>query len=995
MTPLALAACTVDLERGRVHHVDGERALTPREVELLRYLVDRAGVAVSRDELHREVFRYGPSVVSRGCDSAIRRLREKLEADPARPDHLLTAFGEGYRFVPTRPQPQAPSETGASWAARVVDLGDVRVDLDRARVSGATGEHELTGNEVALLGLLAEREAVDSDSLALRVWGSTHGRPLISAVARLRKKLERDPGHPERLVTTATGYALRTAAPATPAPPPEELLGRAALVDEVAAAVRPGRWVVLTGLGGIGKTSVARRVAASGGCWVDVAGAVTGDALAFRLARAWRIPQPTDEDPVERLAAVLAHKTGLVVLDDLDLVDASGKHAIARWVAEAPQVRWLGTSRTRTRIAGERVIEVPALPTDDAERLFVARARSADPAFRLRPADRAAVRALVDRVDGHPLAIGLLASRAALWSPPELLGQLERRPSLDWAVDPSAPGPHASMRDVIGASVTALSEVDRTALFSLATLRSFDAADALALAGPLALERVATLRDRSLIRPSDLAGPRRFAAWEVVREYVAESQTPAQRLRVLEHLSRFGDEGARRGLEDQDPAVFDAVDAALDDLWAAVDAATEVRRPDLAALCVIPLAHRFLVGGPYLRGVELLRATLDQPGVPERIRARLQMLLASTEYELRRFADAARTAADARDAAVRADDRRTELSCEIVLADCNRIGDLDLPAAVAHWARAEALASSLDDPTRETWAQACRFESEGDKVQMQRCLERLVAETAPGHPLVMCALQRLGTRTLAQNRLSEARSWLGQASDHPLARRYFAEWLNVQQQVVTLHLASGDTAALDAAVGSTLTAIADLGLALDEAILKTQHGASLLYRGEAGAAAQRMESARASLARAPRSPAVWSYFEGRLGEVLLTCGDPVGALVLFDRALGFVRAANRPNSIAQLESLRACALAATGRLAEAIALAEAARESILDHPARVRALVSARLSALHARGGDLGRARILRDEAWQLGRDAGGTELPTEVGWALRELERTSENWVG
>jgi DNA-binding response OmpR family regulator len=49
-------------------------------------------------ELLREVWGYGPLVLSRTVDSHIVELRRKLEADPANPKHLLTVFKSGYRF---------------------------------------------------------------------------------------------------------------------------------------------------------------------------------------------------------------------------------------------------------------------------------------------------------------------------------------------------------------------------------------------------------------------------------------------------------------------------------------------------------------------------------------------------------------------------------------------------------------------------------------------------------------------------------------------------------------------------------------------------------------------------------------------------------------------------------------------------------------------------------------------------------------------------------
>jgi two-component system response regulator RegX3 len=79
--------------------IDGQPvALAPREMELLTMLMERAGVALSRDELLRSV--WGADFVGEGktLDVHIRWLRSKLEPDPGQPQHIVTIRGRGYRF---------------------------------------------------------------------------------------------------------------------------------------------------------------------------------------------------------------------------------------------------------------------------------------------------------------------------------------------------------------------------------------------------------------------------------------------------------------------------------------------------------------------------------------------------------------------------------------------------------------------------------------------------------------------------------------------------------------------------------------------------------------------------------------------------------------------------------------------------------------------------------------------------------------------------------
>ncbi len=72
--------------------------LPPKAFDLLLALARRDGRVASRVELLREVWGYGPLVLSRTVDSHIAELRRKLETDPANPRHIITVFKTGYRL---------------------------------------------------------------------------------------------------------------------------------------------------------------------------------------------------------------------------------------------------------------------------------------------------------------------------------------------------------------------------------------------------------------------------------------------------------------------------------------------------------------------------------------------------------------------------------------------------------------------------------------------------------------------------------------------------------------------------------------------------------------------------------------------------------------------------------------------------------------------------------------------------------------------------------
>ncbi len=74
--------------------------LTLMETELLRYLIARSGLVVSRKAILEEVWNLRVDTDTRAIDNFIVRLRRYIEDDPAKPRLLLTVRGVGYRFVP-------------------------------------------------------------------------------------------------------------------------------------------------------------------------------------------------------------------------------------------------------------------------------------------------------------------------------------------------------------------------------------------------------------------------------------------------------------------------------------------------------------------------------------------------------------------------------------------------------------------------------------------------------------------------------------------------------------------------------------------------------------------------------------------------------------------------------------------------------------------------------------------------------------------------------
>jgi two-component system alkaline phosphatase synthesis response regulator PhoP len=92
-------AIRVDLKRGRITRNDSHVYLSGRELQLLRYLIERAGKIVPRADILRTVWGYDTGTFTRTVDVHIASLRQKLEKDPKRPELILTVPGIGYKFA--------------------------------------------------------------------------------------------------------------------------------------------------------------------------------------------------------------------------------------------------------------------------------------------------------------------------------------------------------------------------------------------------------------------------------------------------------------------------------------------------------------------------------------------------------------------------------------------------------------------------------------------------------------------------------------------------------------------------------------------------------------------------------------------------------------------------------------------------------------------------------------------------------------------------------
>ena len=95
--PVAYKHIQIDPARRRVTVAATDVELTAQEFQLLYLLVSNPGIVFSREALLRRVWKDDTFVTVRSVDTLVKRLRKKIEEDPAEPTVILTVWGAGYK----------------------------------------------------------------------------------------------------------------------------------------------------------------------------------------------------------------------------------------------------------------------------------------------------------------------------------------------------------------------------------------------------------------------------------------------------------------------------------------------------------------------------------------------------------------------------------------------------------------------------------------------------------------------------------------------------------------------------------------------------------------------------------------------------------------------------------------------------------------------------------------------------------------------------------
>ncbi|MGD9934870.1 MAG: winged helix-turn-helix domain-containing protein [Dehalococcoidia bacterium] len=538
---------------------------------------------------------------------------------------------------------------------RVVTFEDFELDAEAFELRRAGEVVPMEPQVFEVLELLVRHagRVVPKDEIIAAVWpsGFISDAALNSRIMAARKAVD-DSGDQQRLIRTIRGRGYRfvgevTAGAGTPlrAPakpdtsliqpralpsvPVTSFVGRHAELERLEDLLqRPAcRLVTIAGPGGVGKTRLANQLASRlrfAGREVTTIGLHGVDTVHdVHLAIAREMELQLAEPTVERVAAALAKRDAVLVLDNVEQVLPAVAPSFATLVAETAALRVVVTSREVIGLRDEWVFPIGGLGQEatsdglsDAEQLFLE--REAQSGGGSDNASNDAVRRICALVDGMPLGLELAAALRRYLTRDEIAEQVANDISVLHSDLRDVPRRHRSIPGLLEESLRRLDPVGLETLLALSVFHGTFTLTSARQVTAASLDVVRGLVDRSLLQASDGA----YSLHPLLRQLALERLGP-QRDKIerahAEHYAEFMSR-CRKPLESADQmAAATSIDAEFRDVLAAFRWASRNARNDLVEVMAYPLSHYAQVRGRLLEiaeGLDQAVASAESAGEP-------------------------------------------------------------------------------------------------------------------------------------------------------------------------------------------------------------------------------------------------------------------------------------------------------------------------------------------------------------------------------------------
>jgi predicted ATPase/class 3 adenylate cyclase len=392
-------------------------------------------------------------------------------------------------------------------------------------------------------------------------------------------------------------------------------IGREKELTDVKRLLANTHLLTLIGPGGTGKTRLSLQVASEvlpsypHGVWLIELAPISDPSLVPAAAlAALDLPAEVHRPAIDMLCDYLREKEALLILDNCEhLVDACAR-MVDRLLHAAPKLRILASSREALGIAGEVSYRVPSLGLPDikqlpsldslsqyeAVKLFIDRARAAQPTFNVTNDNAPAVAQICHRLDGIPLALELAAAKVRALSVDQISKRLDDRFRLLTGGSRTALERHQTLRATLDWSHNLLPEKEQVLFRRLSIFVSgwtLEAAESVCSDDLIPHEDIFELLEqlvnKSMVTAEEWQSETRYRMLETMRQYANEKLIEAGesenlRDRHLEYYLNLAEIATPHLLRPEQLEWLDRLEAEHDNMRGALEWSLGYERPEHA-----------------------------------------------------------------------------------------------------------------------------------------------------------------------------------------------------------------------------------------------------------------------------------------------------------------------------------------------------------------------------------------------------------------------------
>jgi predicted ATPase/DNA-binding SARP family transcriptional activator len=448
---------------------------------------------------------------------------------------------------------------------------------------------------------------------------------------------------PSTATRDAYAHALAVEVQAQPVPPPQpshtnlpvpltSFVGRERELAELKRLLSSTRLLTLAGPGGTGKTRLALQLAGevqetfAAGAWLVELAALSDPTLVTpTIAATLGVREQPGRPLLNALLDYVRQKTMLLLLDNCEHLIESCAQLANSLLRVAPGLTIVASSREVLGMTGETVYRVPSLtlpdprPLPDLEtlahndcvHLFLERAATTYPGFRLTARNAAAIVQICRRLDGIPLAIELAAARTRVFPAEQIAARLDDRFRLLTGGSRIALERHQTLRALIDWSYDLLSEPERVLLRRLSVFAggwSWEAVQAVCGQGlgEEVLDALVRLVDKSMVvveEPLE-AAEGRYRLLETIHQYArdkldASGEAEHVRDRHVEFFMRFAETAEPKLRSAEQLAWLTRVESEYDNLRTALAWSLERNQSDRTLRLAGALSYFWVLRGSF------------------------------------------------------------------------------------------------------------------------------------------------------------------------------------------------------------------------------------------------------------------------------------------------------------------------------------------------------------------------------------------------------------